>query len=305
MHAKWEKKEVILKGQSFDTLAPVIISASRATDIPAFHLDSFERALKDTYMQWRNPFNGAVQMLSFDECALIVFWSKNPSRLLQFSPHSPTGNTIDVLIHYTCNDYEAEGYEPGLPPLRERIALFEQLSAKFGRHAVIWRFDPLLLSDRVRVDMLCDRMHAVAAKIAAHVSRMIFSFIEIEAYAKVQRRITRYDPSLRLPDENEKKLLLRTLADISKKHALPVSCCASNDDYSEYGITKRACIDYTELRNNYEENLRLQRYLNSFGDDERNYRHKGQRKHCLCTLSKDIGTYNTCSHNCIYCYANR
>ena len=33
-------------------------------------------------------------------------------------------------------------------------------------------------------------------------------------------------------------------------------------------------------------------------------RDHGQREFCGCAMSKDIGEYNTCVHQCDYCYAN-
>ena len=37
---------------------------------------------------------------------------------------------------------------------------------------------------------------------------------------------------------------------------------------------------------------------------KRSNRDAGQRTLCGCTVSKDIGQYNTCPHLCEYCYAN-
>ena len=41
--------------------APLIVSASRSTDIPAFYADWFFHRLEKGYSAWTNPFNGAKE----------------------------------------------------------------------------------------------------------------------------------------------------------------------------------------------------------------------------------------------------
>ena len=102
--------------------APLIISASRATDIPAFYADWFFRRLDEGYIRWRNPFSGQDSYVSFKNSRFIVFWSKNPKLLLPYlSVLKERG--IGCYIQFTLNDYEAEGLEPNIPPLEQRINL--------------------------------------------------------------------------------------------------------------------------------------------------------------------------------------
>ena len=69
-------------GVFLDAQAPIIVSASRATDIPAFYADWFLHRLKTGYSAWTNPFNGVRSYVAYNNTRLIVFWSKNPRPLL-------------------------------------------------------------------------------------------------------------------------------------------------------------------------------------------------------------------------------
>ena len=54
-------------------MEPVIISASRATDIPAFYSDWLIARVEEGYLKWKNPFNGQFQDVSFAKTRLFVF----------------------------------------------------------------------------------------------------------------------------------------------------------------------------------------------------------------------------------------
>ena len=48
---------------------------------------------------------------------------------------------------FTVNAYP-KAFEPNLPPLAERISTFIELSERIGPRRVIWRYDPIILSNR-------------------------------------------------------------------------------------------------------------------------------------------------------------
>lgn len=79
-------KLTLSDGSVVEAQAPLIVFASRATDIPAFYAGWFFNRLRQGYVRWRNPYNGKDSYVSFANTKFIVFWSKNPKPLLPFLP---------------------------------------------------------------------------------------------------------------------------------------------------------------------------------------------------------------------------
>ncbi|MDZ7697525.1 MAG: DUF1848 family protein [Deltaproteobacteria bacterium] len=145
------------QGRRQEAIAPLIISASRSTDIPAFYGRWFFNRLKRGYLKWINPFNQRPQYVSFEKTRAVVFWSKNPKPIFSFLPELDDRG-IGWYFLYTLNDYEAEHLELRVPPLKERIETFLALSEMAGRHRVTWRFDPLVLTDRIGPPELMEKI---------------------------------------------------------------------------------------------------------------------------------------------------
>ena len=56
--ATWKPTEIMINGKPTKAQAPIIVSASRSTDIPAFYAEWFFHRLDKGYSAWTNPFNG-------------------------------------------------------------------------------------------------------------------------------------------------------------------------------------------------------------------------------------------------------
>ena len=278
--------------------APLIISASRATDIPAFYADWFFRRLEKGYVRWRNPFSRQDSYVSFDNTRFIVFWSKNPAPLLSHLSWLKERG-IGCYIQYTLNDYETEGLEPNVPPLQQRIETFRRLVDTLGMGAVVWRFDPLILTDRINIDTLLRKIARIADALVGYTEKIVFSFADIESYKKVSRSLRQNGINYREWDEDSMREFALRLSTLNRDNwDFRLATCAERIDLSEYGIEHNRCIDPELISRRAPDDDILQNFLYIARTDT------GQRKACGCILSKDIGAYNTCPHGCLYCYAN-
>lgn len=298
--------------------APLIISASRATDLPAFYSEWFFNRLEEGWLEWVNPFNRKVSPVSFANCRVIVFWSKNFAPMLDKLPLLEQYN-IHPLFQFTLNDYEAEEWEPGLPPLQERIATFRELSRRTSPAQVIWRFDPLILTERTGVEQLLEKLSRVAAQLQGTTEKLVFSFFHLKYRSGIRRlHQAGFRPREFSPADTEQ--LAAGIARLAEQRELSAATCAEQIDLEHRGITHNRCIDDELLLRLWPDDGDLTSFLgwsppdpqqSLFGESEPvelkhnpKLKDKGQREACGCIVSKDIGSYNTCAHLCTYCYAN-
>jgi len=311
---KWHETIIDTTDGSMKAIAPEIISASRSTDIPAFYAEWFMNRFRQGYVKWINPFNQRPQYVSFKNTKVIVFWSKNPKPLIQYLDELDQCG-VSYYFHFTLNDYEKETFEPGVPPIAERIETFKALSKKIGRERVIWRFDPLILTNEMNVERLLNKIEGVGKQIAPYTTKLVFSFADIIAYRKVHNNMNRYGIKYQEFTKDHMILAAKGISALCKGWKIAASTCAEPLDLSQFGIDHNKCIDeelILQITN------RSEHVCNLFGievavqgdlftsPNNRTIKLKdiGQRAECGCVFSKDIGQYNTCPHLCVYCYAN-
>lgn len=312
----WKKIEITTeKGEKVFAQAPVIVSASRSTDIPAFYSDWFFERLKKGYLIWRNPFNGVPLYVTFQNTRLITFWSKNPKPIIKHLDYLDERG-INYYFQYTLNDYDKEGLEGNVPRLDKRIDAFIELSEKIGKEKVIWRFDPYILTQTSDVNELLKRTEHIGDKLKNYTNKLVFSYADIKSYKKVLNNLRK--DSVKYQEFNDRTMneLANGLMGLNKKWGFEIGTCAEKIDLKSYGIIHNKCIDDDLMIKLFHKDQKLMDFLgvkmqepDMFNDKriivkQKNLKDKGQRIACGCIMSKDIGQYNTCPHECVYCYAN-
>ncbi|MGE0016082.1 DUF1848 domain-containing protein [Bacteroides sp.] len=316
-------------GELVEATAPIIISASRSTDIPAFYAKWFFNRLAKGYCVWYNPFNQKPMYISFKNCKVIVFWTKNPKPILPYL-HELDKRGIHYYFQVTLNDYMKERFEPNVPSVDERVETFKELSSIVGKERIIWRFDPLIVTNDITPRELLTRIWHIGNKLKGYTDKLVFSFVDVKAYRKVQINLVKETNSftkdnvesaeMNESQRNEVVVGLTKLREAWKKVGwnVTLATCGEESELESHGIEHNRCIDGELMKRIFADDEELVYYLHTlkwperdmFGElpplppKEKNVKDSGQRKVCGCMVSKDIGMYNTCRHFCVYCYAN-
>jgi len=269
-----------------------IISVSRRTDIPAFYGEWFMDRLRQGFAGWENPFGGQKYLVSLKpgDVLALAFWSKNyrpflePLRDVKKRGYRCIFNyTITGLPnHFECNLVETD----------DAIDSFIEISRMFSPEHIGWRYDPIVVSDVTGSRFHLEKFEYIASRLAKYTKRCFLSYAI--TYGKVARNFKKFTDDTGIgfydPTEMEKIKLANMFSDIARKYGIQVYTCCG-DYLINDKIFKAHCLDGDLISDLYFEG-------NWKGQE------KPTRKECGCTVSTDIGKYDTCPHGCIYCYAN-
>ncbi|WP_058303644.1 DUF1848 domain-containing protein [Gorillibacterium timonense] len=264
----------------------MIISVSRRTDIPALYGDWLLNRIREGYALVRNPMNrhqvGRVR-LTPEAVDAFVFWTKNPRPFLHAVPQL---EAYPSYYQVTLTPYGPE-VEQNLPDKEMLTDTFIQLSKLVGAHRVVWRYDPILFTDQYTAEFHVQAFTKLIQQLHPYTEKVVISFLD--EYAKTKRNTK--DLGILSPNLEERRELASRLAEISRRHGLRIEACTEPEDYNNCGVAPGSCIDPQMLFRI------LGREISAHSD-------KNQRTGCHCLPSIDLGAYNTCTHQCLYCYAN-
>lgn len=190
-------------------------------------------------------------------------------------------------FQFTLTGYGRD-MEPGIPHKREKmIPVFQALSDRIGKEKVIWRYDPIIFSQRYTPAYHLKAFEQIAMALKGFTEKCVISFVD--EYAKNRKNMEllgAYEMDRYQLSEFAKKI-----SQIAKRNGMDTGSCAESIDLAECGIKHNCCIDKELIEKIIGGRIKA-------GKD------RNQRAECGCMESVEIGAYHTCKNGCKYCYAN-
>ena len=263
----------------------MILNTGSRTDIPAFYAEWFYNRVRAGEVLVRNPYDlNAVTRyrLAPDVVDALVFCTKDPSPML---PRLRELDAFRQFWHVTITPY-GKDIEPGVPDKHEVLRSFRELSDAVGKERVVWRYDPIFLSDRYSMDYHFRAFETMAEELEGYTTGVIFSFIDL--YQKTRKNF----PEVREVTGPEQDAMAEQMVSVAHEHGMELIACLEDARLAGYGVDVAGCLTKEKLEAALDIRLDVPK-------------HRAQtREGCACLLGGDIGMYNTCAHFCRDCYAN-
>jgi DNA repair photolyase len=267
----------------------MIVSASYRTDIPAFHAAWFLARLGAGFAEVKNPYGGAPYRVGLKppEATGFVLWTRNIKPLLP--DLEAIAARAPFMVQFTITGYP-RALDPHVIDAEAAIAQVKALRDRWGPRAVVWRYDPILVSSLTPPEAHRSGFAKLAAALQDQVDEVVVSFADL--YRKSARNLAaasrRHGFTWRDPEPEEKRALAAELAAIAAERGMRLTLC-TEPDLGSAGAQVARCIDAGRLSDIAGRPILA--------------REKGNRPGCLCAESRDIGAYDTCAQGCAYCYA--
>ena len=219
-----------------------------------------------------------------------------------------------------------------MPSLEKRIETFKLLVKHLGFGSVVWRFDPMILTDDISIDNLLSKVQNIGDKLKGYTEKLVFSYADIALYKKVKSNLDKNGIPYHEWTTEQMEEFAEKLSTMNKERGwnYSLATCGEKIDVEKYGVEHNRCIDGDLITRIAWKDRELMEFMkvkiqkrpspSLFGEDalpqgaillpSNKYfvsvhkKDNGQRQFCGCMAAKDVGEYNTCPHLCEYCYAN-
>lgn len=261
----------------------MILNVSGRTDIVAFYTPWFIKRLEEGYVDVRNPFHTKlVSRINFSDVDAIMFCTKNPVPIL---PHLEKIKK-PILFHITLTPYLTE-IEPNVPDKKIIINAIKKVSKIIGKENTYVRYDPIFINNRYTIDYHIKMFERMCNSLEGYIEHIIISFLDDYKNVRTNQKIL----NPQALTQKDYQAIGENFSSIAKRNHMTVQTCFEEENLVQYGFIKQDCLG-----------IELAKKLTG-KEKFKKWKARGKDT-CNCVEMVDIGTYNTCSHFCKYCYAN-
>lgn len=133
--------------------------------------------------------------------------------------------------------------EKGVPPLEKKIDTFKRLLDQLGKGHVIWRFDPLILTDQISMDELLGKVENIGNQLKGYTEKLVFSFADIALYKKVKANLEKSKINYSEWSSEQMVEFAKRLVELNKAKGWNYTLATCGEAAHLNGVEHNRCID--------------------------------------------------------------